>query len=154
MAETLGVAQTFGIVLFAVVAAAALVAVVTAVTSGRSWDQIGRGGLSLRDGGDGSGDDAPAGATAAAGEREDEIRQMLEARNELRRRHGRETVDVEAELRALDRAAAVPDPELEAEVRALVIARNERRARQGREPLDVDAEVARRLRDLTGGHDA
>jgi hypothetical protein len=147
MAETLGVAQTFGIVLFAVVAAAVLVAVVTLVTSGRSWDQIGRGGLSLRE--DGSADDAPQ---AAAREREDDIRQMLEARNELRRSHGRETVDVEAELRALDRQAG--DPALEAEIRALVIARNERRARQGREPLDVDAEVARRLRDLTGGDGA
>jgi hypothetical protein len=153
MAETLGVAETFGIVLFAVVAAAVIVAIVTLLTSDRSWDQLGRGGLSLRD--DDAGDDAaPAarGASAAAAEREDEIRQMLEARNELRGRHGRETVDVEAELRALDRPVA--DPALEAEIRALVIARNERRARQGREPLDVDAEVARRLRDLTGGDSA
>lgn len=147
MAETLGVAQTFGIVLFAVVAVAVLIAVLTLATSDRSWDQIGRGGLSLRE--DESGEDA---ARTAAREREDDIRQMLEARNELRRRHGRETVDVEAELRALDRPAA--DPALEAEIRSLVIARNERRARQGREPLDVDAEVARRLRDLTGGDGA
>jgi hypothetical protein len=148
MVETLGVAETFGIVVFAVVAAAALVAVLTVATSGRSWDQIGRGGLSLRD--DGARDDARA-ARVAAREREDEIRQMLEARNELRRRHGREPVDVEAELRALDRPAAAADPALEAEIRALVVARNERRVRQGRAPLDVDAEVARRLRDLTGG---
>jgi hypothetical protein len=153
MAETLGVAQTFGIVLFAVVAAAVLVALVTLATSGRSWDQLGRGGLSLRDDAPGSGADAPPSAAgSAAREREDEIRQMLEARNELRRRHGRETVDVEAELRALDRQAA--DPALEAEIRALVIARNERRARRGQDALDVDAEVARRLRDLTGGDGA
>ena len=73
---------------------------------------------------------------------------MLEARNERRRRRGLEPVDVEAELRALDRPAI--DPGLEAEVRALVVARNERRARQGREPLDVEAEVARELRELGG----
>ena len=78
---------------------------------------------------------------AAARERDDEIRQLLEARNERRRRRGLEPVDVEAELRALDRPAV--DPSLEAEVRALVVARNERRARRGREPLDVEAEVAR-----------
>jgi hypothetical protein len=148
-------AETFGIVLFAVVAVAALVAVVTLVTSGRGYDQIGRGGLSLRDGADHPGDDradGAAGAAAAAREREDDIRQMLEARNELRRRHGRQPVDVEAELRALDRAAA--DPELEAEIRAHVVARSERLERQGSEPLDVDAEVARRLRGLGGGADA
>jgi hypothetical protein len=149
MVETVGVAQTFGIVLFAVVAAAALVAIATLVTSGRSYDQIGRGGLSLRDGADEPTPEPQPSGPAAAREREDEIRQMLEARNERRKRHGREPVDVEAEMRALDRAAV--DPGLEAEIRALVVARNERRARRGREPLDVEAEVARRLRDLAAG---
>jgi hypothetical protein len=147
--ETLGMADALGIVIVGVVIVAALVAVGTLVTSGRTYDQIGRGGLSLR-----HGSERPAGepvrtGAAAARERDEEIRQLLEARNELRRRRGREPVDVEAELRALDRPAI--DPSLEAEVRALVVARNERRVRQGREPLDVEAEVARELRELGGG---
>jgi hypothetical protein len=131
--------DAFGIVLIVVVVLAALVAVGTLATSGKSYDEIGRGGLAPRDG-----DDPPA-------ERDAEIRQMLDARNALRRRRGREPLDVEAELRALSaRAAAATDPGLEAEIRDLVIARNERRARRGLEPLDVDAEVARRLAELDG----
>jgi hypothetical protein len=82
----------------------------------------------------------------ALGERDDEIRQLLEARNARRLARGQAPVDVESELRALTRPAA--DPALEAEVRQLVVARNERRGRQGKEPLDVDAEVARQLREL------
>ena len=104
MAETLGVAQTFGIVLFAVVAVAVLIAVLTLATSDRSWDQIGRGGLSLRE--DESGEDA---ARTAAREREDdrpaadpaleaEIRSLVIARNERRARQGREPLDVDAEV--------------------------------------------------------
>jgi hypothetical protein len=142
-------ADALGIVIVGVVIVSALVAVGTLVTSGRTYDQIGRGGLSLRDGGDRPAGEPVRTGAAAARERDEEIRQLLEARNELRRRHGREPVDVEAELRALDRPAI--DPSLEAEVRALVVARNERRARQGREPLDVEAEVARELRELGGG---
>jgi hypothetical protein len=138
------VEQTLAIVVIAVGVGGALVALVTLVGSGRSYDQIGRGGLSLRDGSDRPARE-PATATAAH-EREDEIRQLFEARNELRRRRGRAELDVDAELRALTRPAA--DPALEAEIRQLVVARNERRVRAGREPLDVDAEVARRLRDL------
>jgi hypothetical protein len=141
-------ADALPIVIVAVTVLAALIAVVTLASSGRSYDQIGRGGLSLNDGGDRPArEHAPAGAVAAR-ERDDEIRQMLEARNERRRRRGLEPLDLEAEMRALDRPAI--DAGLEAEVRALVVARNERRARQGREPLDVDAEVARRLRELGG----
>jgi hypothetical protein len=140
-----------GIVIVVVVAAAALVAVGMALTSGRTYDQIGRGGLSLRDGSDRGPDERrPAGSGAAARERDEEIRQLLEARNARRRARGLEPVDVEAELRALTAAPAL-DPGLEAEIRQLVVARNERRARQGRAPLDVDAEVARQLRELAGG---
>jgi len=142
------VEQALGIVIIAVVAAAALVAIATLATSGRTYDQIGRGGLSLRDG-----SDRPAGApaqssAAAARERDDEIRQLLEARNEVRRRQGREPLDVEAELRALQQPAI--DPGIVAEIRALVVARNERRARRGQPPLDVEEEVARQIRQLGG----
>ena len=138
-------ADALPIVIVAVTVVAALIAVGTLASSARSYDQIGRGGLSLRDG-----SDRPAREPATTGAvRDEEIRQLLDARNERRRRRGLEPVDVEAELRALERPAV--DPALEAEVRALVVARNERRARQGREPLDVDAEVARELRELGGG---
>jgi hypothetical protein len=85
----------------------------------------------------------------AAGERDEEIRQMLQARNARRIRQGKEPLDMEAEMAALARPAI--DPGLAGEIRQLVVARNARRARQGKEPLDVEAEVERRLRDLADG---
>jgi hypothetical protein len=144
-------ADALPVVIVAVTVLAAVIAVATLASSGRSWEQVGRGGLSLRDGSDrGQDERAPtAGSAAAARERDDEIRQMLEARNARRRARGLELVDVEAELQALTAPAA--DPGLEAEIRQLVVAGNERRARRGRAPLDVDVEVARRLRELGGG---
>jgi len=78
------VEQTLGIVIIAVVAAAALVAIATLATSGRTYDQIGRGGLSLRDGSDRPAREPARSSAAAARERDDEIRQLLEARNEVR----------------------------------------------------------------------
>jgi hypothetical protein len=141
-------ADALGIVIVGVVIVAALVAVGTLVTSGRTYDQIGRGGLSLRDGSDRPAGEALRSGAAAARERDEEIRQLVEARNERRRGRGLEPVDVDEAIRELDRP--VVDPGLEAEVRALVVARNERRARHGREPLDVEAEVARQLRELGG----
>jgi hypothetical protein len=140
--------DALGIVIVGVVVVAALIAVGTLATSGRSYDQIGRGGLSLRDGSDRPAEPVRS-AAAAARERDDEIRQLLEARNEHRARRGLEPVDVDAEMRELQRPAN--DPSLEADVRPLVVARNERRVRRGREPLDVEAEVARELRELGGG---
>jgi hypothetical protein len=143
-------ADALPVVIVAVTVLAALIAVATLASSGRSWEQVGRGGLSLRDGSDRGPDErVPPGPAAAARERDEEIRQMLEARNARRRARGLEPVDVEAERRAL--TAPAVDPGLEAEIRQLVVARNERRARQGRAPLDVDAEVARQLRELAGG---
>jgi hypothetical protein len=139
--------DAFGIVLVVVVVLAAIVAIVTLVGFGRTYDQIGRGGLSLGDGSDRPARE-PTGAMAA-GERDAEIRQMLEARNARRLRQGKEPLDVEAEMAALARPAI--DAALAGEIRDLVIARNARRARQGKEPLDVEAEVTRRLRDLTDG---
>jgi hypothetical protein len=109
-------------------------AVVALATSGGSYDEIGRGGLSL--------DERPA----TSAERDAEIRQYLAARNARRAARGEEPVDVEAELRALTAPAA--DPELAAEVRQLVEARSARRIARGEEPLDIEAEVSKRLRDL------
>ena len=108
--------DAFGIVLVVVVVLAAIVAIVTLGGFRRAYDQIGRGGLSLRDG-----SDRPAREIApamAAGERDEEIRQMLEARNARRVRQGREPLDVEAEMAALSRPAI--DPALLREIRDLV----------------------------------
>jgi hypothetical protein len=132
------VQDAFWTVLVVVVVGASIVAVITFAISDKTYAQIGRGALSL---------DQPAGAEpVSSAVRDDEIRQMLEARNDRRVRRGQEPLDIESELAALVRPTA--DPALVAEVRDLVVARNERRIRQGKEPLDVDAEVARQLRDL------
>ena len=133
-------------VVLIVVIGGALVAVFTFVGTGRLYEQIGRGGLSLRDGSERRG---PAEPPTAAGsrERDEEIRQLLVARNDRRVRRGEAPVDVEAELARLTGPGV--DPGLRAEIRALVIARNERRARRGEEPLDVDAEVERQIRNLS-----
>jgi len=148
MPQTVRMQDAFGIVIFAVVAIAAVVAVGTFFTSGKAYDQIGKGGLSLRDGSDRPAvEPQPSGAVAIA-ERDDEIRQMLEARNDRRARRGEAPIDVEAELAALTQARPKADPALVSEVRQLVVARNARRVRKGQEPLDVEAEVERQLRDL------
>src|ERR1700759_3243413 len=141
--QTLSVQEAFGIVLFGVVAVAAIVAFVPVGMRARAYEQIGRGGLSLRE------DEppkAPTGAVAAR-ERDAEIRQMLAARNARRTARGEAPLDVESERARLTQP--VFDPALEAEVRSLVIARNERRARKGQEPLDVEAEVARQMKELS-----
>jgi hypothetical protein len=136
------VQDAFWIVLLVVVVAAAVVAVITFAMSPDTYAQIGRGGLSL---------DQPTQAEPVSRAiRDDEIRQMLEARNERRARRGQPPLDIEAELAMLLKGSPAldSDPALVAEVRDLVIARNERRVRMGKEPLDVEAEVARQLRDL------
>jgi hypothetical protein len=140
------VEEAFGTVLFVVVVLAVVIAGVTLATSGKAYDQIGKGGLAL-----GDGTDRPAGApptdAASLAVRDEEVRQMLQARNERRVRKGQEPLDVDAELAAITRTQV--DPGLLAEIRELVESRNRRRVRQGKEPLDVEAEVARQLTDLT-----
>jgi nitrate/nitrite-specific signal transduction histidine kinase len=90
---------------------------------------------------------------ALAAERDDEIRQLVEAANHRRARRGEAPRDVDAEIARLS-AETVPapervvDPELEDEVRALVELRNQRRVRKGLEPLDVAAEMRRELDEL------
>lgn len=138
--------DAFGYVIFGVVIVAAIVAVATLGLSRRAYDQIGRGQMSLRDGTDRGPEPVVTGAVALR-ERDEEVRQMLEARNQRRARRGEEPLDVDEELRRL--TAPVVDAGLAAEVRSLVIARNERRARRGQPPLDVEDEVARQLRELT-----
>ncbi len=126
-----------------------------AIGAGNALRQVGKGGLSvefesdlgqpLRD------SDAESGSAEI---REEELRQMLEAKAYRQRARGEQPVDVETELARLlaeaenTPAPAANDAELREEVRQLVVARNDRRRRQGKEPLDVEAEVARQLRDL------
>jgi hypothetical protein len=144
--------DAFGIVLVVVLVGAVIAAIWASLGTGEAYRQIGRGGLSLNDGSDRAGGDGfPPLATAAAGEREAEVRQMLEARRARRLARGQPPGDVEAELAELLSVASPSraDPALAAEIRDLVIARNARRVRAGKEPLDVDEEIARQLRELT-----
>jgi hypothetical protein len=149
------VQDSFWTVLLVVVIGAAVVAVFTFLGTGKLYDQIGRGGLSLREDDDGrggttGGGSGPPSAAVAAGERDDEIRQLLTARNERRAKRGEAPVDVEAELKRLTAPAVDIDPALREEIRQLVVARNERRARAGKEPLDVETEIERQVRELSG----
>ena len=144
--------EALGIVIFVVVGVSVVIAVISLFGRSRLYDDIGRGGLSigedrdLRVGGTASGSAPPV----SAAEREEDIRQMLEARNARRAARGEAPVDVEQELRSLT-AAPAADPELAAEVRQLVEARNARRIARGQPPLDVDAEIARRLTQERSG---
>jgi len=139
--------EAFGIVIFAVVGISVVLAVVSLFFRGRTYDQIGRGGI---------GDDReirPAHQShppghVDLGERDDEIRQMLTARNARHAARGEASLDVEAELVRL--TAPAVDPALREEIRELVIARNSRREAKGQPPLDVDAEIERQIRDLGG----
>jgi hypothetical protein len=129
-------------------------AVAFALNAGNAFDQIGRGEMSI--GGDenahrpsSAGLEAPVSAEV----REEEIRQMVQARSDRAIARGGEPVDVDAEVERLlaPEPGASPlgaDRGLRDEVRQLVIARNERLQRQGKEALDVDAEVERQLREL------
>jgi hypothetical protein len=137
--------EALGIVIFVVVGVSAVIAVISLFGRSRLYDDIGRGGLSI-----GEDRDTRAAASESTAEREDDIRQMLEARNARHAAQGRPTVDVEAELAALTKPPATRDPELLEEVRSLVEARNARRIARGQEPLDVEAEIERQLRDLPG----
>jgi hypothetical protein len=132
--------EAFGTIVWVVAIVGAIVAVFTLVGTGRSYREIGGGGI-VRDG------DGP---TDAAAERDEEIRQMLDARNARRARRGEAPLDVEAQLAALDRpAAGAVDEQLRAEIREHVLARNARRVRAGEDPLDVEQEIERRIRELT-----
>ena len=142
--------DAFWTVLVVVVVSAAVIALITFLGTGRLYDQIGRGGMSLNEEQGRSMPRAPGGGGGGGGgtahERDTEIRQLLHARNERRARRGEAPLDVDAELARL--TAPAIDPALRAEIRQLVIARNERRARAGQPPLDVEAEVERQVRDL------
>ena len=136
--------DAFGYVLFATVILGGIGAIVTACMTGKTYEQIGKGGFFKDE------DFArpSAGSAVDVAERDDEIRQMLTARNARRAAAGRPTVDVEEELARL--TAPVIDDGLRGEIREHVEARNARRVRRGLEPLDVDAEVERQIAELGG----
>jgi hypothetical protein len=114
-------------------------AIVALLTSKPYWAQYGSDRLLL--------DSEVPRAPAAELQRDEEVRQMLKARNARRRRRGEPEVDVETELARLTTLADA-DGELRDEIRQLVIARNHRRARKGLALLDVEAEIARELSGL------
>ena len=137
--------NAFGTVVWVVCGVGIVGAVAALLLSGRTWDDYGKNHLLL---------DAeerpstPPGSAAALSERDDEIRQLLEARNARRRRRGEPEIDIDSEL---SRLTAPPiDAELRQEIRDLVVARNHRRARQGKQPLNVEDEIEREIAGLHG----
>jgi hypothetical protein len=143
--------HVFLIVVIAVGVVGVAGAIASLLLGRRTWDGFGADALLKDSDGDRR---REAGATAAGpaqlAERDDELRQMLEARNARRRRRGQAPLDVEAELARLTAAPARPavDEALREEIRGLVLARNARRERRGEPPLDVEAEIARQIADL------
>jgi hypothetical protein len=138
-----GVQGAFGTVVLVVCGVGVAGAVVALLLGRSTWEDYSRNHLLME-----RGEREPsAGSAAAMGERDEEIRQMLEARNARRRRRGEPELDVEAELNRL--TAPAVDDELRGEIRDLVIARNHRRARQGKPPLDVEAEIKRQIAALS-----
>jgi hypothetical protein len=133
------VQDAFAYVMFAVVGVGVIVAIFTFVTTSETYEQIGKGGFFV----DERRDDAPINLA----ERDEEIRQMLTARNARREAAGLEPVDIEEELARLIKPNI--DAQLRSEIREHVVARNARRVRKGQEPLDVDSEVERAIAELS-----
>src|SRR3954447_7016800 len=126
-------------------------ALVFAMGAGNALQKIGKGQFALEQ-------DFPQSSggqvhTVSAEVREEEIRQMVQARSDRGVARGREALDVDAEVeKLLSSESGGPslgsDRALREEIRQLVVARNERRQRQGKKPLDVEAEIERQLREL------
>jgi hypothetical protein len=132
--------SAFNIVIWVVCILALVIALGALIAGRKTWDDYGKGQFVM----DHEQPRTPSGTAVA--ERDDEIRQLLEARNARRQRRGEEPVDVEQELARL--TAPAVDPELREEIRQLVVARNHRRVRAGKPPLDVEAEIEREIADL------
>lgn len=152
--------MTFTFIVVGAVALFTLVGVVSWLAGGSVYDRIGEGGLTAGPGQGGMPAGPPPGSEAERIEREQEIRQMLQARSDRLVRGGGQPLDIDAELSRLSGTGqhassadvqAPPgkhDAGLAEEVRQLVVARNERRERRGEQPLDVEAEVERTLAEL------
>lgn len=133
--------DAFVYVLFGVVIVGVLIAIGTLFLREDAYDQIGKGGFYEAD------DPKGGGGSVNVAERDEEIRQMLAARNARREAAGKAPVDIEQELSRL--VAPNIDAALREEIREHVVARNARRVRRGKEPLDVDSEVERQIADLS-----
>lgn len=139
----------FGSVLFLLVLVTLPVAAVLFAGAFGLLDELGRGGLSIDER---AHPPAPPPQTAAGRmEREEEIRQLLQARHDRQAARGEPPLDVESEVRRLmelsEPREESSDGALREEVRQLVIARNARRAARGEAPLDIETEIDRQLRD-------
>jgi hypothetical protein len=157
----------FPIVVFGAVGLSIVMSIAFLISKGSLYDEIGQGGLD-GEGADGL-DEPPEGPAlrpiapadgaltsspeARRDEREQEVRQMLQARSDRLVRRGEPALDIDAEVAKLltppAGAVASHDKGIAEEVLQLVVARNERRERRGLEPLDVEAEVARTLAELS-----
>jgi hypothetical protein len=143
--------QVGTILIIVVLVALPVGALIFAMGAGNALEKIGKGDFALeQDFPQSSG--GPVHAVSAE-VREEEIRQMVQARSDRAVAKGRDALDVDAEVeRLLAADSAGPslgeDRGLREEIRQLVVARNERRQRQGKEPLDVDQEIERQLREL------
>lgn len=143
--------QVGTILILVVLVALPLGAILFALGAGNALQKIGRGQFALEE-------DFPQSSqgpvhAVSAEVREEEIRQMIQARSDRGVARGRKALDVDAEVeRLLATESTGPglgaDRALREEVRQLVVARNERRQRQGKKPLDVEREVERQLREL------
>jgi hypothetical protein len=139
------------VLILVVLVALPIGAVAFAMGAGNALKQIGKGDFAIEQempqrGGSG----APPVSSAV---REEEIRQMVEARSYRRVARGEEALDVDAEVEELLKPVGGSgglgyDEDLRDEVRQLVVARNERRKRQGKEALDVEKEIERQLSEL------
>ena len=143
--------QTGMIFVLIVVAALPIGAIVFAMGAGNALKEIGKGDFAM----DHDMPQGPGGGAAPVSKevREEEIRQMIEARSYRRQARGEKALDVDAEvdkLLASERGSGSlgGDEGLREEVRQLVVARNERRQRQGKKPLDVEKEIDRQLQEL------
>src|SRR3954464_4757483 len=126
-------------------------ALIFAMGAGNALQKIGKGDFALEQ-------DFPQSSGAPVHEvsaevREEEIRQMIQARSDRGVAKGRKPLDVDAEVEKLlatesSGPGLAADKGLREEVRQLVVARNERRERQGKEPLDVEKEIDRQLSEL------
>jgi hypothetical protein len=140
------------VLIVVVLVALPLGAIAFAMGAGNALRQIGKGDFAIEQEMPQKGGSGPPPPVSAA-VREEEIRQMVEARSYRRVARGEEALDVDAEVEKLmepaGRSASLgQDHDLREEIRQLVIARNERRKRQGKDALDVEKEIERQLSDL------
>jgi hypothetical protein len=139
------------VLILVVVVALPVGAFVFARGAGSALEKVGKGDFALeQDFPQSSGEPVHA---VSAEVREEEIRQMIQARSDRGVAKGRKALDVDAEVKKLLAAESTgpslgADRALREEVRQLVVARNERRQRQGKKPLDVEKEIERQLREL------